>query len=41
MAAGFERQHYELKNEMDIDTAFRYGISNDVVRELYDFKENA
>lgn len=31
----------ELKNEMDIDTAFRYGISNDVVRELYDFKENA
>ncbi|MCG4437239.1 peptidase [Erysipelothrix rhusiopathiae] len=31
----------ELKNEMDIETAFNYGSSFELVRELYDFKDNA
>lgn len=31
----------ELKNEMDIETAFLYGSSTALVRELYDFKDNA
>nr|BCB22815.1 LPXTG-motif cell wall anchor domain protein [Erysipelothrix tonsillarum] len=29
-----------LKNEMDIETAYAYGSSTSLVRELYDFKED-